>query len=254
MARFLFSLVIPAYNEARRLPPFLSAARDYLPTRYGDAYEVIVVDDGSTDDLAATLESWLADWPQLRVIHHTTNQGKGSAVCTGMLAAQGLVVLFADADGAAPIEEEARLSDELDDGADVAIGSRLVAGADAERTRTWTRRLIGRLFAALATRLLRLPVHDTQCGFKMFRHDVSRCLFERVREPGYLFDLELLTLAHRLGHRIAEVPIRWHDVAGSHLRFSRDFPHLLADLWRLRQRLAKTGKMGTTKDTNYAKK
>ena len=102
--------------------------------------------------------------------------------------------------------------------------------------------LIGRMFAAVTTRLLRLPLRDTQCGFKMFRHDVARCLFERVREPGYLFDLEVLTLAHRLGYQVAEIPIRWHDVAGSHLRFARDFPRLLGDLWRLRRRLAKTRK------------
>lgn len=231
------------------MPPFLTAVRDYLPTRYGDAYEVIVVDDGSRDDLPAILESWSADWPQLRVLRHATNQGKGAAVCTGMLAAQGERVLFADADGAAPIEEEARLDAALDEGADVAVGSRLVAGAKAQCTRTWARRLIGRLFAVLATRLLRLPVRDTQCGFKMFRHDVARSLFERVRESGYLFDLELLTLADRLGHRIAEVPIRWHDVAGSHLSFSRDFPRVLADLWRLRQRLMKMPRLEDTKCT-----
>jgi len=230
-----FSLVIPAYNEARRLPPFLQTVRAYLPSHYA-AYEVLVVDDGSRDGLAAALEPWLAEWPQLRLLRHATNQGKGAAVRTGMLAAQGECVLFADADGATPIAEEARLRAALAAGADVAVGSRLLPAEGVTRRRTMGRGLLGRLFSAFSRRLLRLTVRDTQCGFKMFRRPAARRIFERIAEPGYLFDLEVLLLAAQLGCRVVEVPIDWHDVAGSHLHPIRDFGRILGDLWRIRRR------------------
>jgi len=231
------SLVIPAYNEARRLPPYLASVRKCLDSRYGDRYEVIVVDDGSQDGLIGILERLAADWPQLRWLQHAHNQGKGAAVRTGMLDARGELLLFADADGATPIEEESRLSAAVRDGADLAVGSRLAAGAGVHRSRSWLRGLTGRLFAAVARGMLRLRVRDTQCGFKMFRGDVGRRLFPRVREPGYLFDLELLALAEQLGCKTAEVPISWREVPGGHLSLARMLPRVLLDLWRLRRRL-----------------
>jgi dolichyl-phosphate beta-glucosyltransferase len=232
------SVVIPAYNEARRLPPYLSAVRAYLDGHYPGSYEVIVVDDGSRDGLAGVLAPIAADWPQLAVIEHAANQGKGAAVRTGMLAARGERLLFADADGATPIDEEANLSEAIRSGADVAVGSRLVAARGVRRSRTLTRGLAGRLFAAFARRWLGISVRDTQCGFKMFRREAGRELFSRSSEPGYLFDLELLVLARRLGYRVAEVPVNWADVPGGHLSLARELGRVLPGLWRLRRRLA----------------
>jgi dolichyl-phosphate beta-glucosyltransferase len=231
------SLVLPAYNEARRLPPYLAAVRRCLDDRYPNQYEVIVVDDGSTDGLGQVLDRLAADWPQLRAIRHPANRGKGAAVCTGMLAARGDLVLFADADGATPIEEENRLAAAIGAGADVAIGSRLASDADRQCSRRWYRGLAGRLFAAVARRLLKLPVRDTQCGFKMFRGEAGRRIFARVHESGYLFDLEVLVLAERLGLRVAEVPIRWTEVPGGHFSPARELPRVLVRLWKLRRRL-----------------
>jgi len=230
------SVIIPAFNEAVRLPPFLQSAREYLDRRYRDAYEVIVVDDGSRDGMADVLRASATDWPQLVVIAHPTNRGKGAAVRTGMMAARGELLLFADADGATPIDQEAKLADAIRGGADLAIGSRLVDAAEVTRRRTWTRGLIGRLFAGVAKRWLGLSVQDTQCGFKMFSGKAGRELFSSCQETGYLFDLELLVLAGRLGYQVAEVPVNWKDVPGSHLSMARDGGKILRGLWRVRRR------------------
>jgi dolichyl-phosphate beta-glucosyltransferase len=153
-----------------------------------------------------------------------------------MLAAQGDVLLFTDADGAAPIEECERLMRAIDAGADAAVGSRLLHDADTERSRHWHRGLAGWLFAATARRLLGIAVLDPQCGFKMFRATATRTLFENLREKRYLFDLELLLLARQNGMKVVEVPIRWQEVSGGHMRPLRELPQIVAGLWRLRRR------------------
>jgi len=238
-ANIVLSLVIPAYNEALRLPPYLAQVRPCLEGRYADRYEVIVVDDASRDGLAEVVARLAAGWPQLRCIRHPENRGKGAAVRTGMLSAQGELLLFADADGATPIEEEGRLAAAIHAGADLAVGSRLVYDADRRRSRPWLRSVAGRLFAAVARRALRLPVRDTQCGFKMFRGAVGQQLFSLVQEPRYLFDLEVLALAKRLGYRVAEVPINWSEVPGGRFSLIREFPKVLVGLLRLRRRMKK---------------
>ena len=231
------SVIIPAYNEAHRLPPYLAAVRRYLDDRYPGCYEVIVVDDGSHDGLPGFLREAAIDWPALAVMRHAENQGKGAAVRTGMLAAAGRSLLFADADGATPIDQEAKLSQAVHNGADIAIGSRLISGSDVTRRRTFFRGMAGRLFAGFARRWLRISVRDTQCGFKMFRREVARELFSTSQESGYLFDLELLTLAKRLEYRVAEVPVNWTDIPGGHLSLTRHLGTILIGLWRLRRRL-----------------
>jgi dolichyl-phosphate beta-glucosyltransferase len=233
------SVIIPAYNEARRLPPYLASVRQYLNGRYAGGYEVIVVDDGSRDGLPDVLDRWAADWPELVAIRHPANRGKGAAVRTGMLQARGRRLLFADADGATPIDQEARLSQAVEEGADVAVGSRLIAAPDVTRRRTRIRGLAGRLFASLARWWLGISVRDTQCGFKMFRGEAGRKLFSAGCEPGYLFDLELLALADRFGYRVAEVPVNWADVPGGHLSLAGELGRMVFGLWRLRWRLSR---------------
>ncbi len=187
------SVILPALDEARRLPPYLQTVRAYFDATERP-YEVIVVDDGSRDATAETAASIARQWPQLRLLRHATNEGKGAAVRTGVHAAAGELLLFADADGAAPIDQAARLMAAIAAGADVAVGSRLRSDANVRRTRTWFRGLTGRLFAASARLLLGIAVQDAQCGFKMFRAEAARKLFSVLREQRYLFDLELLLL------------------------------------------------------------
>jgi dolichyl-phosphate beta-glucosyltransferase len=231
------SLILPAFNEAQRLPPYLEAVRCYLDQQYPGRYEVLVVDDGSSDGLDRLVEHVAAGWPQLRLLRHKHNLGKGAAVRSGVQAARGELLLFADADGATPIADEARLAEAIRQGADLAVGSRLLSGRQTHRSRSLLRGLAGRLFASLARRTLRLEVRDTQCGFKMFRGHVGRRLFALVRESGYLFDLELLGLAQRLGYRIAEVSINWTEIPGGHFSLARAVPRVLVGLPRLRRRL-----------------
>jgi dolichyl-phosphate beta-glucosyltransferase len=233
------SLVLPAYNEALRLPPYLEKVRAYLDAQYGSRYEVIVVDDGSEDGLGQFLDGLSSDWPQLRSIRHPHNLGKGAAVRTGVLAAGGARLLFADADGATPIEEERRLSAAIDAGAHLAVGSRLIAAAHVRRTRVWRRAVLGRLFAAVARRQFRLSIRDPQCGFKMFRREAGQRLFSLLHEPGFLFDLELLVLAKELDYPTTEVPIHWQEIGGGHFRPASNSIQILAGLWQLRRRLMK---------------
>ncbi len=228
------ALILPAYNEAQRLPPFLDEVRAYLPGQFDDDYEVIVVDDGSTDGLPTVVEAIARNWPQLRVVCHPENQGKGAAVRTGMLMGRGDLLLFADSDGATPIAEEAKLRAAIEADADVAVGSRLLSSSDVTRDRTWFRGMVGRAFALAARSMLRVPVRDTQCGFKMFRRDAGRHLFSLVQENGYLFDLEMLMLAQRLGYQVAEVPVNWSEVAGGHLSVGQHWKMVITGLWRLR--------------------
>jgi dolichyl-phosphate beta-glucosyltransferase len=233
----VLSVVLPAYNEAHRLPPYLAAMRTYLDCRWPERYEVIVVDDGSQDGLPALLAHAAVDWPALRTLRHECNQGKGAAVRTGVLASQGRWVLFADADGATPIDQERRLCAAAQAGAEVIVGSRLADGEGLQRSRHWLRGISGRLFAAVARRLLHLSVRDTQCGFKMFRADAAQRLFAEVRETGFVFDLELLALAQCQGWKMVEVPVAWQEIPGGHFHLFRALPKILAGLWRVRQRV-----------------
>ncbi len=231
------SLVIPAFNEEERLPPFLQTVRPYMTDTHGDSYEVIVVDDGSRDRTAELIEEAARNWPQLRLLRHTENRGKGGAVKTGVLASRGRLVLFADADGAAPISEEAKLRSAITAGADVACGSRLVG--PRPRTRRWYRRALGRAFAALVQLLVGSPVRDTQCGFKMFRGPVARELFRICPRDDYLFDIFILLAAKRRGHLITEVSIPWQDIPGSRLHLLRDSWQMAAGLITLRRQVAR---------------
>lgn len=230
------SVIIPAYNEARRLLPYLQTTVGYLDRR-GLSYEVLVVDDGSTDETGALIEQVGAQYPRVRLVRLSRNSGKGAAVRAGMQAATGALRLFADADGATPIEELDRLEAAIKEGADLAIGSRTLASRD-RRYRVQARlhrTLLGNLFNRIVRRLGIRGIHDTQCGFKLFRDTVAQDLFSVARTDGYGFDLELLYVAQRRGYRIAEIPINWADQPGSKVRVLRDGIRMLCELLAVRR-------------------
>jgi dolichyl-phosphate beta-glucosyltransferase len=212
------SVVIPAYNEERRLPPTLEHLRAFLDQR-GDTYEIVVVDDGSRDATAEAARA--AGGPAARVLVSPRNRGKGHAVRQGMLAARGARRLMCDADLSTPIEQVGLLEAALDQGYDVAIGSRAVSGAQVEVRQTGFRENAGRLFN-LAVRLLALPgVRDTQCGFKLFSAPAAEGVFRVARLDGFAFDVEALFLARRQGRRMVQVPVVWRNDPASRVSFAK---------------------------------
>ncbi len=215
------SIVVPAYNEARRLGPTLAALRAYVDGR-GEPCEVIVVDDGSQDQTAALVEAVIPEFPErapLRLLRHRHNRGKGAAVRTGMLAAEGERVCFTDADLATPLEEIDRVLEPLGRGFDVAVGSRVQPGGYDMRTSQPTyRRLLGRSYSQLRSWLVLPGIADPQCPLKCFARPAARRLFSAQRSTGWVFDTEILYLARRMGMRIAVVPVVWEHRPGSQLR------------------------------------
>jgi dolichyl-phosphate beta-glucosyltransferase len=204
------SVIIPAYNEAKRLPRTLDGVRAY----FGDAaIEVIVVDDGSSD---ATMEV-AASYPWVTALRYEPNRGKGHAVRYGILRATGDRVLFMDADLATPMEELKKLAAALDadPSCGVAIGSRPLQGSELLVRQPLFRELAGRLFNKCVQLLATPGINDTQCGFKLFPRDAAQQIFSRCQLDGFSFDVELLFLARRLGYSIAEVPVRWAHQEGA---------------------------------------
>jgi dolichyl-phosphate beta-glucosyltransferase len=222
------SIVIPAYNEADRLPPYLERVCDYLDVEFPDRYEVIVVDDGSEDTTAESVIKISDSHHEIVLIRHAGNLGKGAAVRSGVLASRGELILFTDADGATPIEYEARLREAISEGADIAVGSRLVG--ESGIVRSHLRRWGGGVFSKLTRFFLRVRVHDTQCGFKMFRREAGMNLFSLCEINGFIFDAFLIRIAEELRYRVDEVSVGYRDVAGSRFRLWKDPWIMIADL------------------------
>ena len=229
----MLSVIVPAYNEERRLPGTLSALRAWFASR-GSDYEVIVVDDGSSDGTAAVAEAMAATWPQLRLIRQQPNAGKGAAVRAGMLAASGDLRLFSDADLSTPMEELAKLQSRIGGRVQVAIASRALPGADITVHQPRRREIMGRTYNRLL-RIMALPgIRDSQCGFKLFTAEAAVACFEPLRTPRFGFDAEVLVRARRRGWEIAEVPVEWRHVEDSRVSALRDSLGVLIDLFRLR--------------------
>lgn len=207
------SIVIPAYNEESRLPKTLESILGWLKQQPIRA-EILVVDDGSTDHTAEIVQALANSHPALRLISNGTNRGKGYSVRHGMLEARGEIALFSDADLSTPIKEAEKLLAALRGGYDGAIGSRAVDRSLIQVHQSALREQAGILFNKLVRAFLGIEFSDTQCGFKAFRRERARIIFEQQRIERFAFDPELLFLAARHGLRVAEIPVRWsHDFA-----------------------------------------
>jgi len=223
------SIVIPAFNEARRLPRTLTRIAEFV-SGWEPSHEILVVDDGSSD---GTAECAIQTLKSVQLVRNQANRGKGHAVRRGMLAARGERRLITDADLSTPIEDLPRLAARLDEGCDVAIGSRAVPGARIEVHQPRYRESAGRVFNLLARGLLVPGLQDTQCGFKLFTGAAACVAFQPARLSGFCFDVEVLFIARRRGLRIAEVPVTWQNDAATRVTTLRGLL-AFADLLRIR--------------------
>lgn len=232
------SVVIPAFNEESRLPATLLSINEYLANHY-DSFEVLVVDDGSTDRTRQVVQSHAGEYPRVRLLSYGGNRGKGYAVRLGVLAAEGDFVLITDADRSSPIEELANLRIAVHEGADIAVGSRAKFDCDKKVESSLSRRIAGMCFNVLVRSLLVRGVFDTQCGFKLFKREQAQELFSVARSDGFAFDVEILHVAKLRGYRLCEVPINWSHSDGSKVNLFVDSPKMLLDVFRIAMRSAR---------------
>lgn len=225
------SVVIPAFNEADRIGPTLDAVDAHLRTA-SYAYEIIVVDDGSTDATAVVVNQRVQSIPHLSLMRLPKNSGKGAAVRAGLLAAQGQWRLFTDADNSTSIEQVEKLLAHTDQ-YDVIVGSRQVAGADVAIKQGLLRETLGAIFRTITHLIVPLPIRDTQNGFKLFSAEAAERVFTHLSTVGWSFDVEALRRAQKLGLRIIEVPIVWKNDGRSRVRV-RHMPRMLLDLFAIR--------------------
>ncbi|MDR3722813.1 MAG: glycosyltransferase family 2 protein [Candidatus Acidoferrales bacterium] len=230
------SIVIPAYNEEQRLGRALACIREYFASRPAGVadIEIIVVDDGSTDQTARIARDWTHEMPFLRLVSNGENRGKGYSVRRGMLEASGRIALFTDADLSSPIEESEKLLRAIRAGNDVAIGSRALDRSLIFARQARFREVAGIIFNGFVRLFTGLAIHDTQCGFKAFVREPCRVIFEQQRIEGFGFDPEILFLARRHGLRTAEVPVRWAHDPGTKVRVLRDSLLMFGDLVYIR--------------------
>jgi dolichyl-phosphate beta-glucosyltransferase len=226
------SIIVPSYNEALRLPATLERIATYVRAS-GREVEILVVDDGSTDGTAGVAESFGGKFGALRMLSNGVNRGKGYSVRHGMLEARGQIVLFTDADLSAPIEEADKLFAALEMH-DVAIGSRALDRGLISIHQSRFRELAGVIFNTVVRLCLRLPFVDTQCGFKAFRREPCRIIFEQQRIERFGFDPELLYLARHHGLRAVEIPVRWGHSPATKVSMFRDSLQMFLDVFLIR--------------------
>ena len=228
-----YSIVIPAYNEAARIGKTLAAVLECVHSRAWPA-EVIVVNDGSADSTAEIVKEFARLDPIVHLLENPSNRGKGFSVRNGILAARGDIVMFTDADLSSPIEEAERLFAAINEGADIAIGSRWLEVSRQTIKQPIYRQFFGRCFNAVTRWAMGLPFADTQCGFKAFRKNAAHTVFGLQRIERWGFDPELLFIAMRHGFVIKEVPVTWGHDERSRLSYLRDGSKMLEEILRIR--------------------
>lgn len=233
----MISVVVPCFNEERRIVPTVERIVEFLERRR-TAWELVVVDDGSLDRTSDVVRDRFAGCSFVRVVRYDVNHGKGFAVREGVLASRGDVVLFSDADLSTPIEELDGLERKASEGFDLVVASRVVPGARITMPQPARRRFSGLVFRTLVQGLGLSRVQDTQCGFKLLRRGTVAPVLRAIETGGFAFDVELIARCERAGLRVAEVPVEWRDdAAGSKVRLFPDAIRMATDLVRMRLRL-----------------
>jgi len=232
--KIYLSVVIPAYNEEPRLGATLGRVVGYLSER-GDAYEIIVVDDGSMDATVRVAEEFSRKHEEIKILRNAANRGKGFSVRRGVGESRGEFVLFSDADLSTPIEDLEKLFPKLlNEGYGVAMGSRSVRGSDVRLHQPWYREGMGKIYNKIVRLFTLRGFKDTQCGFKLFRGALAREIFAKQRIERFSFDVEVLYLAKKKGCRIAEVPVTWYDSPRSRVSLVSDPVQMFVDVLRIR--------------------
>lgn len=234
MSKPFFSIIIPAYNEANRLPETLALVRDWVE-RQKFSVEVLVVDDGSKDETCAVVEEAMHRFSALKLITNEANKGKGGVVRQGMLAAEGEWRIFMDADASTPLSEIEKLL-AYTKTHEVIIGSRYLMPDSIKVKQPLKRRIISRAWNMIIQAILLPGIRDTQCGFKLFSASAAESIFPLQTVFGWLFDVELLTIARRLGYQIQEVPVDWYDAHESKMRALRQGKQAFSELRKIRKR------------------
>jgi len=227
------SVVIAAYNEEGRIGDSLIKTDDYLKKR-GFDFEIIVVDDGSSDKTLDLLEKYSYKITNLVVFKNKKNHGKGYSVKKGILKSKGDIVLFTDADLSTPIEEIDKLIYWLNNGYQIAIGSRAMPDSQIKIYQAWYRQFMGMSFNKIIKLILGLDYYDTQCGFKCFQRDAALEVFKELNTCRFSFDVEALYIAKNLGLKVKEVPISWYNSEGSKVRLIRDSSKMFLDVLQIR--------------------
>jgi len=228
-----YSIVIPAFNEGERIKRTIEKVLAFVAAQHRNA-EILIVNDGSTDDTAQIVQSYAAENRALRLIQNPGNRGKGYSVRNGMLHSNGEIVLFSDADLSSPIDESLKLFAAIESGADIAIGSRWVRTELQIQPQPLYRRIYGRIFNLALRLVLGLHIRDTQCGFKAFTRKAAYTLFPLQHVERWGFDPEILFLARRFGFRTEEIGVRWSHRSGTRINPLRDGLHMAADLLKIR--------------------
>lgn len=231
----VFSVVIPVYNEEKAILETMRRVRAFLELK-NISWECVISDDGSTDRTRELAQNQIhsGEYKNFSVVSAEKNQGKGAAARRGMLAAKGDFILLTDADLSSPMKESDKLVAALNDGFDIAIGSRALRSPGADVQQTFKRRISGRIFNILVQLILLRGIHDTQCGFKCFKAKAAKELFSAQKLAGFSFDVEILWRAQKHGYKIKEVPVMWRQGADSKVRLFRDSFRMVRDLIRLR--------------------
>jgi len=238
----MLSIVIAAYNEENRIGESLLKIKRYFDGQDAD-YEIIVVDDGSTDNTRQVSADYKSEITNLKIISYPVNKGKGYALRQGVFASKGDAVLLTDADLSTPIDELARLLPLISDQqCDVVIGSRALEPNKILKKQPWWRQGMGKTFNRIVKLLVLDGFNDTQCGFKLFSGEAAKSLFKNARIDRFAYDVEILAFAKKNGYRISEMPVRWINSAESKVNPIFDSLQMFFDLIKIRMRMGKEKK------------
>ncbi len=227
------SVVIPAFNEEKRIEASLIKIYNYL-RKHNHDFEIIVIDDGSNDNTINLLKDYSKKITNLLILKNKSNKGKGYSIKKGILKSKGEIVIFTDADLSTPIEEMDKLTNWLNNGYQIAIGSRALPGSEIKRYSTWYRQLMGKIFNKIIRLILNLDYHDTQCGFKCFQRDAAQKIFKSLKISRFSFDVEILFIAKQLGLKVKEVPVCWYNSPESKVQLLKDSSMMFWDVLRIR--------------------